>query len=150
MRASDAPGGGSVLRNTAFLAVSRILDRVSGFAVSLLIAPRLGATGLGTYFAAMALYSVIAIAGEAGTTNFLLREISRDRSRTAAYIVHVTLLAIALSLALMLAAELVIPFLGYSDELELAVSIICLAILPTVLNSVQEAVFVAYGRVEFE
>src|SRR4051794_22014375 len=108
----DASGRTGVLRNTAFLAFSRVLDRISGFAVSLLIAPKLGATGLGTYFAAVALYGVIAIAGEAGTTNFLVREISRDRSRTAAYVAHVSLVALAVSALLMGAAELVIPHLG--------------------------------------
>src|SRR4051812_21599631 len=112
MGEADAPAG-SVLRNTAFLAVSRVLDRLSGFSVSLLIAPYFGATGLGTYFGAMAVYSVIAIAGEAGTTNFLVREISRDRSRTASYVVHVSLVAIAVSAVLMAAAQLAIPHLGY-------------------------------------
>lgn len=145
--ASDRTG---ILRNTALLGVSRVLDRISGFGVSLLIAPHLGAEGLGTYFGAIAVYSVIAIAGEAGTTNFLVREISRDRSRTSELVVHVSVIAIFLSAILMTLAELVTPHLGYSEQLEVAVSIVCLGILGTVLNSVQEAVFVAYGRVEFE
>ena len=145
--ASDRTG---ILRNTALLGLSRVLDRISGFGVSLLIAPHLGAEGLGTYFGAIAVYSVIAIAGEAGTTNFLVREISRDPSRTSELVVHVSLVAIVISAGLMALALIVTPYLGYSEQLELAVSIVCLAILPTVLNSVQEAVFVAHGRVEFE
>src|SRR4051794_19004542 len=150
MRESDASDRTGVLRNTALLALSRVLDRVSGFAVSLLIAPKLGADGLGTYFAAIAVYSVIAIAGEAGTTNFLVREISREPGRTADLVLHVSVVAIGVSGLLMAGTQIVTPHLGYSEQLELSVSIVCLAILPTVLNSVQEAVFVAHGRVEFE
>ena len=89
-----------MLRSTVLLALSRILERASGFVLSLFIAPKLGASGLGTYAAAMAIYGVIAIASDAGTTNFLVREISRDRTRTSIYVVHLSVVAIAVAAAL--------------------------------------------------
>jgi hypothetical protein len=49
-----AGGASRVLKNTAFLAVARVIDRVSTLIVTLLIASELGAEGLGAYAVAPA------------------------------------------------------------------------------------------------
>jgi O-antigen/teichoic acid export membrane protein len=139
-----------VVTNSAVLAVSKILERASGFVVGVLIANRLGADGLGVYAAAWAVYGVIAVAGVAGTTEYLVREISRDRSCTAAYTVHLSVLAVAFAAVLMCVAQLAARSVGYSAELQASVSIMLLAILPKVFNAIQEAVFVAYGKVAYQ
>lgn len=139
-----------VLRNSAVLAIAKILERASGFVVALLVASELGVDGLGIYAVAWSIYGLIAIAGDAGATVYLVREISRDPSRTASYTVHLSIIALACAGTLMLIAQLVVPHLGYSPTLETSVSVVLLAILPRILNAVQEAVFLAYGRVAFE
>jgi O-antigen/teichoic acid export membrane protein len=139
-----------VLTNSAVLAVSKVLERSSGFVVGVLVANALGASGLGVYAAAWAIYGVIAVAGVAGTTDYLVREISRDQTRTADYAVHLSLVALVLSTVLMLAAQLVVRAIGYSADLQAATSLMLLAIVPKVLNGIQEGVFVAYGRVIFQ
>jgi O-antigen/teichoic acid export membrane protein len=145
------PGGThNVFRGTALLALSRTLDRASTFVIVLLMAPRLGAAGVGAFSVAMALYGAFTLAGQAGSTNFLIREISRDMTRTASYVVHLSILAFIASLALLAAIEALIPHLGYSPVLRASASILLLAIPGTVLNSIQEAAFLAHHRVEFE
>jgi O-antigen/teichoic acid export membrane protein len=139
-----------VLTNSAVLAVSKILERASGFVVGVLIANQLGADGLGVYAAAWALYGVIAVAGVAGTPEYLVREIGRDRACTASYTVHLSILALAFASVLMAATQLVARHVGYSRELEASISIMLLAILPKVFNGIQEGVFVAYGRVVYQ
>jgi O-antigen/teichoic acid export membrane protein len=141
---------GRVVRNSAVLAVSKILERASGFVVGVLIANQLGIDALGIYAAAWALYGVIAVAGVAGTTDYLVREISRDPSRTAAYTVHLSVIALVFSGAIMLVTQIVVRQLGYSADLEASVSVMLLAILPKVVNGIQEGVFVAYGRVAYQ
>ncbi len=140
----------SVLRNSAVLAVSRLLERASGFVVGVLIAKQLGAVGLGVYAVAWAVYGLVAVAGAAGTTPFLVREISRDASRTGSYVVHLGVLAIAFSGLLMLAAQIAVRHVGYSPALQASVSVMLLAILPKVVNAIQEGVFVAHGRVAYQ
>jgi O-antigen/teichoic acid export membrane protein len=139
-----------VLRNTAVLGVARIIERSSGLVLALLISRELGAVGLGVYATATAYFGVISQAGEAGATNLLIREISKDRTRASAYIVHTSVMASALSLALMGIAWGVIPLLGYSPDLTRALEVIVLAILPGTLNTIQEAAFIAFQRAEFE
>jgi O-antigen/teichoic acid export membrane protein len=139
-----------VVRGTALLALSRILDRASTFVILILVAPRFGAAGVGAYSAAMALYGLFTYAGEAGTTNYLVRELSRDRSRTATYVVHLSAMALAVSLVLLGGVEVLIPHLGYSTTLRESAAILVLAIPGTVLNSVQEGAFLAHRRVHYE
>jgi O-antigen/teichoic acid export membrane protein len=149
---TDQEGGRarSVFRGTALLTLARLLDRGSTFVLALVIAPRLGAAGLGTFTAALAIYGVFTLAGQAGTTNFLVREITVDRTRTASYIVHLSVVATAISLILIGALEALIPHVGYAHALRDSAAIIVLAVLGTVLNSIQEAAFLAYQRMEFE
>jgi O-antigen/teichoic acid export membrane protein len=139
-----------VLRNSAALAMSRVLERGTGFVMAILVAAQLGVEGLGVYAAAWALYGMISLAGDAGATNYLIREISRDSSLTASYTVHLTVVAGGAAAILMLAAELVVPHVGYTAEMRTGISVMLLAIVPKVLNVIQEGVFVAHGRVALE
>lgn len=139
-----------VLTNSAVLAVSKVLERTSGFVVAVLVANALGPADLGVFATAWAIYGLIAIAAVAGTTDYLVREISRDRTRTAAYTVHLSAVALVFATVLMLLAQLVVRHVGYSADLQASVSVILLAIVPKVLNGIQEGVFVAYGRVVFQ
>jgi O-antigen/teichoic acid export membrane protein len=132
------------------LSLTRIVDRGTTLLLSLILAQKLGAAGLGVYSTALALYAVIAAAGEAGATLFLIRELAKDRSLTASYIVHLSLMALGVSLVLTVGSEAVIHNIGYAQGVQNAVALVLLAILPKTLNSIQESVFIVYGRTEFE
>jgi O-antigen/teichoic acid export membrane protein len=139
-----------VFKNTVVLAIARIVERGTTLVLSLVLASKLGASGLGTYATALAIYGVIAIAGEAGATLFLIRELAKDKSRTASYVVHLSVMAAFISLGLMVIAEVLFRHVGYSPEVRDSVALVCLAILPKTLNSIQEAAFIVHERTEFE
>jgi O-antigen/teichoic acid export membrane protein len=139
-----------VLRNTALLGAARVIERVSGAVVTLLVARGLGAADLGDYVAAMSIYALIAIGGELGVTTFLVREISKDPSRTSPYVVHLSVVtagACALASALTYA---LLPVLGFDAGMRSAIGIALLAVVPAALNTVQQGVFLAFRRTEFE
>jgi O-antigen/teichoic acid export membrane protein len=139
-----------VAKNTAVLAVARIIERGTTLVLTLIIASKLGAAGLGTFATALAIFGVISVAGEAGATLFLIRELASDRSRTGSYIVHLSILGLGASLVVTAAAEVVVRHVGYSAGVVDSVSLILLAIAPRTLNTIQEGAFVVYGRTEFE
>ncbi len=139
-----------VFRNTAVLSMARIIERLSGLALTLLISRQLGASALGIYGTVMAYYGVVAIAGNAGTTNLLIRELAQDRTRTPSYVTHASVMATGFVLVMMAIVWSVIPYLGYPADLRHGLALIVLALLPGTLNTIQEAVFIAHGRVEFE
>jgi len=150
MSTGFSSGAQRVLKNTVALALARIIQRVSTLLLALLIAKALGADGLGAYSIAMAFFGAITLMGDAGTTMYLIRELAREPSRTSAYVVHLSVVVVVASAGLVGLALLVIPRLGYSDEVALSVTIIVFAVFPSTLNSIQEAVFVAHGRTELE
>jgi O-antigen/teichoic acid export membrane protein len=142
--------GAQVLKNTIALVIARVVERGATLVLALLIASSLGADGLGAYSIALAFYGAISLMGESGTTMYLIRELARQPGQTGAYVVHLSVIALAVSALLTAAALLAVPQLGYSSEVTTGVSIVVLAILGRTLNSIQEAVFVAHGRTELE
>jgi O-antigen/teichoic acid export membrane protein len=147
---SDRSAARSIAKNTVVLSLARIIDRATTLVLTLVLARKLGAGGLGTYSAALAIYGVIAVAGESGATLFLIRELATDKRRTASYVVHLSAMALAVSILLTAGTELVIRHVGYTTEVQDAVGLVLLAILPKTLNTIQEAVFVVHGRTELE
>jgi O-antigen/teichoic acid export membrane protein len=139
-----------VLRNTAVLAAARILERIAGALVVLLIAHRLGASDLGLYVGAMGFFALIAIGGELGITTFLVREIAKDPLCTGPYLVHLSVLTAAFSAAAAAAAFGLLPLLGFEPDMREAIAIVLIAVPPAALNAVQRGVFLAYRRTEFE
>jgi O-antigen/teichoic acid export membrane protein len=131
------------------LAISRLVTSLSTVGLSFFVARRLGASGLGIYSAAMVFFGLISLAAEMGSTNYLVREISKDRTRTNRYLVHLGVMTVVAALAVMAVAWVVVPHLGYSAELSASVYVVIFATIPGTLKTIQEAVFVAHQRVEF-
>ena len=138
-----------IFKNTAVLGIARLADMVAGLVLAFFVSRLLHASGLGVYSAAMAYYGLIAMAGEMGSTNYLVREIAKDPSATNRYLVHVSVMATAVSAVVMAVFLIVLPYLNYSVELATSLYVIALAIIPGTLKTIQEAVFVAHQRVEF-
>jgi O-antigen/teichoic acid export membrane protein len=140
---------GQIFRNTAILAASQGIQRVGSILLAFFVARILHAPGLGVYAGAMAIYELVAIIGEMGVSNLLVREVGKDHSNTNRYLFHLGALSAGVSGILMLIFLLALPHLGYSPELTTAMYTVILAIIPATLNNIQEGVFVAHQRVEF-
>lgn len=144
---SNAP---ALFKNTTVLAGARVIERSGSLIVALFVSRKLGAAGLGTYATAIAYYQLISIAAQAGLLNLLIREIAKDRSKTLMYIVHGAVIAAAVSVTITGLAWTILPHAGYSHLLRVGLMVMAAAVLPGTLNTIQEAVFIAYERVELE
>ena len=138
-----------IFANTVVLTTAKLAERASSVFLAFLISRILYATGLGVYSAAIAYYGLIAMAAEMGTTNFLVREIAKDRSKTSRYVVHLSVMATGVGAVVMALSAVALPSLGYSAELSRSLYVVILAIIPGTLNTIQEAVFVAHQQVVF-
>jgi O-antigen/teichoic acid export membrane protein len=138
-----------ILKNTAALGAARVVERSSTVLLSFFVARSLGAAGLGIYSAAMVFFGLISVAAEMGSTNYLVREIAKDRSRTSPYVIHLGLMTIFISLLAIGISWLVVPHLGYSPALAASVYVVILGAIPGTLKAIQEAVFIAHQKVEF-
>jgi O-antigen/teichoic acid export membrane protein len=140
----------TIFKNTAALAIAMLIDRASSVFLTLLVSRTLYATGLGIYSTALAIVGVLTLTVEMGSISFLVREIARDRAKTNLYFVQLGLLTIVAGIAITGLSFVVVPVLGFSDELAMSVSVIIFAIVPATLNAMHEAVFVAHQRVHFQ
>jgi O-antigen/teichoic acid export membrane protein len=138
-----------IFKNTVVLGISRLITKVGNALLAFLVARILYAAGLGVYSAALEYYSLIALAGGMGATDFLVREIAKDLSRTNSYVVHLSVMVSLASVVLAALFLIALPHLGYSAELATSMYVIILAIIPGTLGTIQGAVFVAHQRVEF-
>ena len=139
-----------VARNTIVLGVARAIDRGTTFILTLVLASKLGAAAVGTYATALAFYGIFVTAGDAGATLFLIRELAKDKLRTSTYVPHLSAMALGVCAVLTIAGEIVVRHVGYAPEVQESVAVVLLALFPKTLNSIQEAVFVVYGRTELE
>jgi O-antigen/teichoic acid export membrane protein len=137
-----------IFKNTVALTISELVDRASNVILSFFIARMLHATGLGIYSAAVTYHGLLALAGVMGATNYLVREIAKDRAKTNRYVVHLSVMGTAVSAIAMVVFSAILPYLGYSAELATAMYVIILAIIPGTLNEILRAVFIAHQRVE--
>jgi O-antigen/teichoic acid export membrane protein len=138
-----------IFRNTAAMTLADLVTRGGSMLLCFLIARMLQADGLGIYSTAMAYYGLIAVASGMGAQDFLVREIARDPDETNRYVVHTSVVGLAVSSGVMAVFSLILPHLGYSAELASSTGVVILAIIPGTLNLIQKAVFVAHQRVEF-
>ena len=138
-----------IFKNTVVLGLSQIIERVNTVYLSIFVARKLGAEGLGVYSVAMVYYGLLFLAAELGTTTYLVREIAKDRNQTSRLVVHAAIMSGALALVLALGARLSLPLLKYSQQLQGALYVIVWAVLPAALKAIQESVFVAFQRAEF-
>ena len=76
----------------------------------------------------MAVYGLLAVAGEAGTTSYLVREIARDPDSHRPVRRQPLAARLAAGVVLTVGALLVVPQLGYGTELEHATQIAVLAL----------------------
>jgi len=139
----------TILKNTVVLGLSEVIERLSTVYLGICVARKLGAGAFGVYSVAMVYYSLLFLAAELGCTTYLVREIAKDRTQTNRLVVHAALLSAALGLVLATGARMVLPFAGFSRDVQLALYIIVWAIVPATLKAIQESVFVAYQKAEF-
>ena len=120
----------TILKNTVVLGLSEVIERLSTVYLGICVARKLGAGAFGVYSVAMVYYSLLFLAAELGCTTYLVREIAKDRTQTNRLVVHAALLSAALGLVLATGARMVLPFAGFSRDVQLALYIIVWAIVP--------------------
>jgi O-antigen/teichoic acid export membrane protein len=138
-----------ILKNTAVLGLSEVIERLSTVFLGICVARKLGAGAFGVYSVAMVYYSFLFLAAELGCTTYLVREIAKDRSQTSRLVVHAALISGVLAFIVAAGARVVLPFVNLSRDVELALLVVIWAIVPAILRAIQESVFVAYSRAEF-
>ena len=116
-----------IARNTLAGLISQFALRGIGFLFTIFVVRRLGDAGYGQYSIVLAWTGIFSFIGDMGITQYMTREIARDREKSLTLFWDVIALRFILTLITILVTVVGALFMSYSRELVLAVALYCLA-----------------------
>lgn len=122
----------TIAKNSATLFVSQILSYFLIFFYTIYVARYLGAEGFGIISLAISITGIFGIMVDLGLTTLMIREVSRDQSRTSKFITNTAILKIILSL---LAGGALIIFLNLSGYSQLVQNVVYLLYISVIVNT---------------
>jgi O-antigen/teichoic acid export membrane protein len=140
----------SIAKNTAFMTIASIAQKVISFVYFTLVARALGTEGTGQYVTALAFSTIFVVFIDLGFTNVLIREIAKYKERAQEYVsslMSVKLLLSGLSYGMMM---LVAMLLGYSDHITLLIALSGITMIFDSLHLTCYGVFRAMGNIRYE
>ena len=106
----------SIAKNTVFMTVASIGQKIISFGYFTLIARHIGAEGTGKYFFALSFTTVFVVFIDLGLNNVLIRESSRAKEKIQQYFSTVLFTKIFLGILTYIAASAAINWMGYPIE----------------------------------
>ncbi|MFZ6028809.1 MAG: flippase [Chloroflexota bacterium] len=147
---SPAPRlGSTIFKNTAFVTAGNLLLKALSFLFGVFVIRRLGDDRYGQYAIILAFVGLFQIFAEMGMTQFVMREIARNRQKAGQYFWNL----VAVRLLLALINILIIPFLayayGYASEVILGIFLYTLTFLLAAFEATFQATLTANERLEY-
>lgn len=125
-----------IVRGVVTTFATQIISWVLTFAVMLYLPRYVGAAGLGKLAFATSFVAIFGVIVPLGTSNVLVRDIARDRSRTAELLLAALILRIPIALAMTVAAIVAVRLLGYPG---ITCSLVALMALGMIAGTVSDA-----------
>ena len=122
----------NIAKNTSYLTLALILQKIISFTYFTLIARNLGPENLGIYYFAISFTSIFAIFIDLGLINVLTREVAKARDRAEEFLGNILIIKIPLAFISLLAVIIIINLLGKPG---LVVSLVYLSTISMVLDS---------------
>ncbi len=106
----------SAVKNTSFMTIASVFQKVIAFAYFTLIARELGAAGTGKYFFALSFTTIFVVFVDLGLTNVFIREAAKAKQKLGEYLSTILSIKIGLALLSYLAVVVIINLMGYDVE----------------------------------
>ena len=140
----------SIAKNTTWLTLSYIFQKILAFIYFTLIARYIGANDIGIYTFAISLTTIVSIFIDLGLSNVLIREAAKDKTKTNQYLNNIITLKVVLAV---LAYLLVFVIINLLHKGSLTMTMVYIAGLVMVLDSFTLtffAVFRAWQNLKYE
>jgi O-antigen/teichoic acid export membrane protein len=135
--------------NAVLVLTSDVVNRAATFIVYALIARYLGATEVGQMALGLALFYAFQVFASAGVRTIITREVAKDPASLAGHLTSGTLLVCLASAASIAGLAGLVRALGYAHGTASIVLLLGIALLPSALSVVCEAVFQAFDRMRY-
>ena len=138
-----------IVKNISVSGISQILLSILGFFFLIYIARYLGESEFGVYSFAISFTSLFVIFADLGISQFIIREIARNKEITSEYISNSLIVKFLLSIVTFILIALTINIMGYPQEV---INIVYLFSIYTILSSFAQifmSVFQAFENMEY-
>jgi O-antigen/teichoic acid export membrane protein len=139
-----------VARNTGVLFISQASSYVIMFFYIIYVARYLGVEGFGILTFALAFTGIFGIIANLGLNQYLVREVSRDKSLIEKYLNNIISIKIILSIITLVSSIIIINLLNYPQQTILVVYFIVLFVIINSFSSIYYAVFQIYEKMEYQ
>ncbi len=130
----------NIAKNTSYLTLALVLQKVISFFYFTLLARFLGPTDLGKYYFAISFTTIFAIIIDLGLANVLIREVAKNQARAGRLVGSILSIKLPLALVAVLAAVFLINWSGADALVKTLVYISCFSM---VLDSFTTTFFAA-------
>jgi len=120
---------GNIAKNTSYLTLALIIQKIISFSYFTLLARYLGPADLGKYYFAISFTTIFAILIDLGFSNVLTREVAKDQKRSAYWLGNILTLKIPLAVLTAVAVFIMIQALGYNSLTRTLVYISCFSMI---------------------
>jgi len=108
----------SVAKNTMFMTIASVFQKVISFIYFLIVARFIGAESLGTYHVALTTTTLFVVFVDLGFTNVLIREAAKYRDKIQQYVSSVVFIKLILGALSYVGVIIFASFMGYGQELK--------------------------------
>jgi len=130
----------NIAKNTSYLTLALILQKVVSFTYFTLLARYIGPASLGKYYLAISFTTIFAIFIDLGFANVLIREVAKDQKKVEKWLSNILALKLPLSFLTLIIVFLTINVLDYDSLTRTLVYISCVSM---VLDSFTNTFFAA-------
>ncbi|MFH0857400.1 MAG: flippase [Candidatus Magasanikbacteria bacterium] len=140
----------SLAKNTSFMTLASIGQKILAFAYFTLIARMIGVENTGKYFFALSFTTVFVVFIDLGLTNVFIREASKTKERLQEYFSVVLAVKLGLAVVTYIAAVLTINLLGYPIDTRQLVYLSAVTMVFDTLHMTLYGVLRALGNLKYE
>lgn len=140
---------GLILKNATFVTIATFLLKGINFVFHVFVVRRLGDDRFGQYSIVLAFVGIFQIFAELGMSQYVMREVARDRSKAQTLFWNLVVLRVLLALLAMVGIPLAAVRVGYSPELVLGIFIYTVSFLLSAIGMPLAALLTADERLGY-
>jgi len=140
----------NIAKNTSYLTMALVLQKVISFTYFMLLARFLGPTQLGKYYLAISLTTIFAIFIDLGFANVITREVAKSQERASSWLGNILSLKIPLALLAFFAVVIFINVSGYEPLTKTLIYISCISMVLDSFTSTFFSVARGFHNLKYE
>jgi O-antigen/teichoic acid export membrane protein len=135
--------------NAVSLLTSDVMNRATSFVLYAMIGRRLGAHEFGQLSLAFTFFYVFQVFATAGMKTLTIRQVTKDRSKTASYFLNGCAIVSFTSIAAVGALHAFVRLMHYPDDTSRLIVLLAMGLLPYAISVICEGIFQAWEQMRY-